>query len=289
MCNFDRIIESVNAASLDTKTVAVIGCGAIADGVLQLARCGVRRWILNDIDLLGAENICRQGYYPDQIGLPKVEALKQNLKRLLGDDLNCRAIHRNFIGCSEGELEELFQGCDAVIAAADNQAAKHLANRIAILLGVPLVSVGSYEGGGAGEVFWFDPTIAGLSCYAEMFPTRKDQAAIKPNASSGITILDTGLIDSIGMAVVIGLLTKGSDSRFGRLLQQLRRRQFLQVILEPSWNYDGRDTVREALGIGESQPNYFAYCTAAREDPAPAGLCNYCLKHKPQSNPTQEM
>lgn len=288
MCNYDRIIESLDAATLQTKTVAIVGCGAIADGILQLARCGVRHWILNDIDLVGAENICRQGYYPDQIDLPKVEALEQNLKRLLVNNLDCRTIHRNLIGCSEKELGELFQDSDVVIAAVDNQAAKHLANQIAIMLGIPLVSVGSYAGGGAGEVFWFDPSIAGLSCYAEMFPTRMIQAAAKQSSSSGITILDTGLIDSIGMAVVIGLLTKGSDSRFGRLLQRLGRRQFLQVILDPSWNYDGRDTIREALGIAESQPNYFAYCTAAREDPAPAGLCNYCLKHRPRSTPTQE-
>ena len=45
----------------------------------------------------------------------------------------------------------------------------------------------------------------------------------------------------------MGLLTRGSANRYGRLIAQLGDRNFLQVKIDPSWTWKGRDIIREQL------------------------------------------
>ncbi len=66
-----------------TATVGIAGVGGLGSPVaVALARCGVGRLILADFDVVEPSNLNRQHYFIDQIGLPKVEALRQTLERI---------------------------------------------------------------------------------------------------------------------------------------------------------------------------------------------------------------
>ena len=70
-------------ARLDAASVAVCGLGGLGSNVaVHLARAGVGRLHLIDFDTVSLTNLNRQQYFPDQLGLPKAEALPQTLRRI---------------------------------------------------------------------------------------------------------------------------------------------------------------------------------------------------------------
>jgi sulfur carrier protein ThiS adenylyltransferase len=63
--------------------VGIAGLGGLGSSVaVALARVGVGHLILVDFDLVEPSNLNRQQYFLDQLGMPKVEALKDNLNRI---------------------------------------------------------------------------------------------------------------------------------------------------------------------------------------------------------------
>lgn len=66
---------------ISRASVAVCGLGGLGSNVaIHLARCGVGRLHLLDFDRVDLPNINRQQYRLDQIGIPKTEALKDELR-----------------------------------------------------------------------------------------------------------------------------------------------------------------------------------------------------------------
>ena len=54
--------------------------------------------------------------------------------------------------------------------------------------------------------------------------------------------------DVTGM-IAVGLLTRGAENDYGRLLDDLGDRQMLQVKVSPDWTFQGRDIFREQLQV----------------------------------------
>jgi len=62
------------------KDIHIIGCGAIGSTIAeQLARLGIKRLHLYDLDIVSEHNITNQMYYQAHIGLPKLKALEEIL------------------------------------------------------------------------------------------------------------------------------------------------------------------------------------------------------------------
>jgi hypothetical protein len=175
-------------------------------------------------------------------------------------------------------LEYHFRDADLIISTTDSFAAQAKANEIALRFGKPAVWPGIYEGGKGGEVvFWYP----GLPCYRCLLPGRyREQAKARGEGrsldpkSDGTSIWDDSHIDSIAGMIAIGLLTRGAPNRFGRLIEQLGDRNFIRIKIDPGYYLNGRDIVREELGIPYSIDTFFAWNAAARRDPA-AGS-DYC-------------
>ncbi|MBQ8967840.1 sulfur carrier protein ThiS adenylyltransferase ThiF [Ruminococcus sp.] len=63
--------------------VAVCGLGGLGSNVaIHLARAGVGRLTLIDFDNVDISNLNRQQYFPDQLGRPKAEALRETIHRI---------------------------------------------------------------------------------------------------------------------------------------------------------------------------------------------------------------
>ena len=80
---FTRQEELVPQERLAGITATVIGVGAIGRQVaLQLAAIGAPRIQLIDFDVVDATNVTTQGYFADDVGKPKVEAVTDTIMGL---------------------------------------------------------------------------------------------------------------------------------------------------------------------------------------------------------------
>ena len=81
---FEAALAARHGAALQKKlsagSVVICGAGGLGSNVaLSLARAGVGHLHLLDFDCVEISNLNRQQYLPEQIGLPKAEALRDNL------------------------------------------------------------------------------------------------------------------------------------------------------------------------------------------------------------------
>jgi sulfur carrier protein ThiS adenylyltransferase len=101
---------------LKQAMVGIAGVGGLGSAVaIALARSGVGRLILADFDIVEPSNLNRQQYFIDQLGLPKVDALKENLKRI-----NPYVQAATFYGRLDVEnIPQVFAGVDVMVEAFD--------------------------------------------------------------------------------------------------------------------------------------------------------------------------
>lgn len=108
-------------AKLRAATVAVCGLGGLGSNVaIALARAGVGKLILIDFDVVDVTNLHRQQYKACQVGTPKPEALRDNLKEISP----YVDLETHFVRITEENVMELTRNADVVCEAFDNANAK---------------------------------------------------------------------------------------------------------------------------------------------------------------------
>ncbi|NIQ97622.1 MAG: sulfur carrier protein ThiS adenylyltransferase ThiF [Desulfuromonadales bacterium] len=130
---------------IKSSTVAIAGVGGLGSAVaVALARIGVGHLIVADFDVVEPSNLNRQQYFVDQIGLPKVFALKDNLARI-----NPYVTVTTFNGrLTTANIPEFFGEADVVVEAFDaaDQKAMITESVLAKLPGTPLVAASGLAG-----------------------------------------------------------------------------------------------------------------------------------------------
>lgn len=270
--NFDRIASVMSVMILMTKQVTVVGTGAAVSLITDLARCGISQFRLVDPDVVGVENISRQGHDPDNIGLNKVDVVRQKILEI-NPDASVETIPLDLTQLPDDTVFELVEDTDLFLATTDSFKAQAHVNRMALATGVPAVFVGIYPGGTGGEVIWTDPEHQ-LPCFRCLCPSRyaaHEQAASSGNSldpsSVGADIFSVRVPDAIAGQIVVGLLTRGADDRYGRLMDHIGDRQFLQISMSPEFQVNGRDIVRERLSIPAENDTYVAWAASCMSDP----------------------
>lgn len=101
---------------LSKSCVGIAGCGGLgSNGAIALARAGIGRLILADMDAVETSNLNRQHYFLDDVGSPKVEALKDQLLRI-----NSSLLIDSFaLEVTSGNAVEMFLQADILIEAFD--------------------------------------------------------------------------------------------------------------------------------------------------------------------------
>ncbi len=280
-----RISSSIDVKRLQQSHVAIVGLGALRDLVCNLGRSGVQRFSLFDFDQIEPLNVARQGHTADEIGLSKVEATAQELRRI-NPAVEVQTYPVDFTRLTCEKVDSILHDVDLLVLATDRFAAQARGNEIALRLGIPAVWIGLYAGGLGGEIIFWHPDIdACFRCLCD----RRYEAHQKATASGtildppsdGVTIFDVQLVDSIAGQIAIGLLTRGSDTRYGRLIGELGDRNFIQIKIDPRFEIAGRDVIREKLGIAVDCETYFAWNTIVRSDPDQGRkFCLDCEKYR---------
>lgn len=101
----------------------VAGCGGIGSNVaLLLARAGLGSLVLVDFDRVEEKNLNRQCYFKGHVGMPKVEALRQQIMDI-GPSIRVKAVEKRI---DAGSAVSLFRNCHILIEALDSATSKEM-------------------------------------------------------------------------------------------------------------------------------------------------------------------
>lgn len=108
---------------LTQKTAFIAGAGGLGGNVaMMLVRAGIGKLIIADFDVIDASNMNRQFYFRDQVGLPKVDALAENLQRINPEleitKINEKLTEKNFEKNISHDINIIFECFDKAEAKA---------------------------------------------------------------------------------------------------------------------------------------------------------------------------
>ena len=106
---------------LRSSTVGIAGLGGLgSNAAISFARSGIDKLVLVDFDKVEEKNLDRQYYFLDQVGKSKVEALKENIKKINPEV----KVETHNLKLEKGSMEKPFQNVDVVIEALDDAKTK---------------------------------------------------------------------------------------------------------------------------------------------------------------------
>ncbi len=142
---FNPYLGAAERARIEAARVGVAGAGGLGSNCLaHLVRCGVRRFVIADFDTVSESNLNRQFFFADQLGMPKVEAVAANLRRInpaLELELHPERV------TAENAVRR-FGSCDVTVEAFDDPDAETMLIRALLPLGGPVVGASGIAGWG---------------------------------------------------------------------------------------------------------------------------------------------
>ena len=162
---FTRLKGIFDTSVLAPKTVAVFGLGSGGSlGAVELAKAGVRNFVLVDFDRLKAHNIARHVCGLSDVGRFKTRAVKD----AIGQNNPLASVTTHEVDITEHPqlLDEIVETADLVFVATDTELSRYMLNETCLLSSTPAVYGGVYERAFAGEVLRVIPGEA--ACYARV-------------------------------------------------------------------------------------------------------------------------
>ena len=135
---------------LSKKTVGIAGAGGLgSNAAISLARSGIGCLIIIDHDIVEESNLNRQYYFHDQIGRHKVNALKENIRRI-NPQITVTSIQKKL---RKGQMHTPFVDVDVIIEALDDAETKKMfiEEITETLPSIPLVAASGVAGYGKSE------------------------------------------------------------------------------------------------------------------------------------------
>ena len=138
-------LTAAERTALEAVRVGVAGAGGLGSNcAMHLVRAGVRHLTVADFDVVNASNLNRQFFFRDQIGMKKVEALRENLLRI-EPDADIRIVDERLDAAS---ARTVFADCPVVVEAFDAVGAKTMLLRALMGSGKRLVTASGLAGWG---------------------------------------------------------------------------------------------------------------------------------------------
>lgn len=234
---FSRNKGILESDVMSQKKVIILGCGSVGSLVaLELARAGVKHFLLCDADIVEYHNICRHQCGVEDVGDLKVNALARKIQ-----NINPRAEVITFEGIVQNlpkaTLDDFCVAGDTIfVGCADNRIADVYTNRISIYYGAAFLSIGFWERAYAGEIFYHLPNRS-MPCYECALGDGGDVSAraqanhhIYSNQEHiegvkfepGISV-DINFITCVGVKLILDILNHNDGNYIPRLLSNLQQ------------------------------------------------------------------
>jgi len=102
---------------LQKSSVGIAGAGGLGSNIaVSLARAGIGRLVIVDFDTVEESNLNRQYYFRDQIGMVKVEALKEIIHRI-DDSVKVDIFNYRL---TKNTMDKSFHNVDVIVEALDD-------------------------------------------------------------------------------------------------------------------------------------------------------------------------
>lgn len=160
---FSREKDVKNLNYLGKKKVAIIGVGSLGSVIAsELARSGIKNFLLVDYQKLEIQNIGRHDLTLRDIDKYKVDAVKEKIVDI-NPEANCIALPLNILEDTSLLLKELLK-YDLVISTIDEEDARYSIDSLLMFEGEKAVFAGVFYNAVSGYVIVSDKKIACLSC-----------------------------------------------------------------------------------------------------------------------------
>jgi sulfur carrier protein ThiS adenylyltransferase len=173
----DRIRKRLQGSS-----VGIAGAGGLgSNAAVSLARAGIGRLVIVDFDQVEEGNLDRQYYFTDQIGMSKVEALKEIIHRI-NPLVKVITYHHRL---TKGSMETPFKDVDVVIEALDDARTKTLfiEEIMGKLPDKPIVAASGVASYGHAERITTKRMGNLYLCYDEQAPSSDEDILIAPRVA----------------------------------------------------------------------------------------------------------
>jgi len=146
---------------LKNKCVGIAGAGGLGSNcAVALARVGIGKLIIADYDLVSESNLNRQYYFTDQIGILKVDALKENISKI--STFTEVEIHNTRL--TKESIINIYKNCDIIVEAFDKAEMKQMIIET-ILSHFPV----KYIVSGSGMAGWGNNNIINTKQFGKLF------------------------------------------------------------------------------------------------------------------------
>ena len=105
-----------NLKKIQEVRIGIAGAGGLGSNcAVNLVRSGFVKFVIVDFDQIEFSNLNRQFYFYNQVGRPKIDALRDNLLAI-NPDLQLKMIQRRI---EESNVDNLFETCHVIVEAFD--------------------------------------------------------------------------------------------------------------------------------------------------------------------------
>lgn len=212
------------------KGVVIIGCGSVGSLVaLELARAGVGRFFLIDMDILSYHNLCRHQCGILDVGKYKTTALRERILQI-NPTAEVAVSHKRIQDVPLTEIEPFCTPEAIMVGCADNREGDYYAAQmLAKPNGMPFISIGCWERAFAGEIFYCLPE--GMPDYEDFLATMTETSGrVEANThiymgevgsfEPGISA-DINFVTTIGVKMILDLLNLDNEKYTQRLIDSL--------------------------------------------------------------------
>ena len=234
------------------KPIVCIGVGGARSYLENCARCGFRRFVLIDGDVVGPTNVATQGVYISEMGRKKVEVIRDRIKDI-NPDAEVVCVDR-FLDDSMSDEEfkgylDRFPGREPsdylVLGCTDNFEAQKRSALLALKYGALYIAAMMYKGGAAAEIIFVYPGVT-ESCPRCMLRSRFEQyegGYQNDVDSSACPVFATERLNALKGYITLMMLMYGEEpgNPLSSMLEGVKDRNFVQIRLDPY--------LKEKLGI----------------------------------------
>jgi sulfur carrier protein ThiS adenylyltransferase len=167
---------------LRNSSIGIAGLGGLgSNAAVSLARAGIGRLVLVDFDKVEKSNLDRQYYFLDQVGKQKVDALKDNIKKI-NPEIKIETFDMKL---NKGSMEKPFIDVNVVIEALDNAQTKttFIEEILTKLKDKPIVAASGVAGFGHSERIVTKRLGNLCICYDECAKSSDDDILIAPRVA----------------------------------------------------------------------------------------------------------
>ncbi len=164
---------------LRKSCIGIAGVGGLgSNAAISLIRAGVGSLVIVDFDTVEESNLNRQYYFRDQVGMKKVDALRQTIERITSSvhiETHCEKL-------TPGNMTTHFQNADVIIEALDDAEikTKFIEEVLQMLPYTPLIAASGVAGYGHSDRISTRKLGTFFVCYDENAKASEEDILLAP-------------------------------------------------------------------------------------------------------------